>query len=282
MLYVPYGGDFRWQLHSHGSTRPAAGFGATVTASSTVNTMGAWSGVITTPTDEDAYGILINVNAIAQSASSRQALLDIGIDEAGGTSYSVKIPYLYVANASNYNTATGGVWYYFPLFIPAGCTIGARLQSVISSQTARCTVQLFGQPSRPEFVRYGTSVEAIGVDAANSAGTVIVPGTTSEGSWTDFGSPTSDAWWWQAGYGQNDTSTINAAIHIDVAAGDASNKKFLIENMLVVVSSAEQVQNAPFTIGCVANVDAATTLYMRAQSSASADSNVSGIIYALS
>jgi len=279
-LYVPYSGDFRWQLHSHGSTRPALAYGTTVTASGTTNTKGSWANVVTTPTAHDSYLVVINVNGLALSATSRQALLDIGIDEAGGTSYTVKINDLYVTNAGPY-TVNGGIWYVFPLRIPAGSTIGARVQCTIASVTCAVNIQLFGLPAHPEMIRVGSRVETIGAVTASSSGTAITPGSTSEGAWTSMGSLSNDAWWWQVGFGQNDGSTSAAGIHFDVSAGDASNKKFLLENLLFINTAAEQQGNLPTSFGCVANAKTSDTIYVRAQTSASNDTSPSTIIYAL-
>lgn len=281
MLYIPSGSDFRWTLDSQAGIRPAAAFGTTMTASASINTMGAWADVVASPTAYDAYAILVNVNSVAVSASSRQTLVDIGVDEAGGTSYSVKIPYLYCTNASPYNIGSGGVWFYFPLFIPAGSTIGARMQSVVASATGRARVILYGRPVRPETTRFGTFVEAIGVTASSSSGTVMTPGTTAEGAWVSLGSPTRSVWWWQVGFGQNDSTVGTAAIHLDLSAGDATNKKSLVDDLLICNTTSEQQNNSPLMAGCTANADSTVNIYGRAQSSAGADTSVSMIAYAL-
>ena len=115
-LYVPYHQDFKWQLAST-STRPAAAYGSVITPG--LNTMGSWVQLLTgAQMANDAYGILININNSSTSATTRNILLDVGVDNAGGTSYTVKIPYLMGGHASPYNIGSGGIWYYFPLFIP--------------------------------------------------------------------------------------------------------------------------------------------------------------------
>lgn len=280
MLYVPSGADFRWSLDSQAGVRPAAAYGAAMTAGA-VHTKGSYVTLIGTPTAYDSYGILINANSLAGTTSSRQALMDIGVDQAGGTSFTDTIPNLYITNASPYNVGSGGVWYYFPLFIPAGSTIGARFQCAVASATARVRVILYGRPVNPSSVRFGTHVEAIGDDTATSAGVTVTPGTTAEGAWASIGSPARSVWWWQLGFGQNDTTTGAAAIHVDLSAGDATFKKSLVDDLLIINTTIEQQNNSPLIAGCTANADASVSIYARAQSSAAADSNCSVIVHAL-
>lgn len=120
-------------------------------------------------------------------------LLDILIDPAGGTSWSSLIDDLLVG----YLPAVGTQWmpydlYHFPIWIPAGASIGARSRArrataglIVSS------VQVFayGGNSNPGSWWCGQSVETIGVTAANSAGTAHTPGNSgSYSSWADLGS----------------------------------------------------------------------------------------------
>jgi hypothetical protein len=279
MLLVPENNEFRWHLHSHPTTRPAAAFGTLVTASASANTKGSYANVITTATEYDSYYIVININSGATSTAVKNYLVDIGIDEAGGTSYTVKIPDLYACDASPYTV--GGVWYSFPLFIKAGSTIGARTQCDTGSATAYVNIQLFGQPTNPDIIKCGSYVEALGVDTSQSRGTSITMGTTSEGAWTSVGSPTNNLWFWQAGYGVNDASISLAVIDIDVSAGDVTNKKELIYNMLVTCTSTEQITKLPYTLGCVGYVDESETVYTRAQSSAASDTLPMIAVYGL-
>lgn len=280
-LHVPSLNDYRWQLSSQAGVRPAAAYGTVVTP---VNiSKGTYVQVFSgAAVVNDVYFILINVNSNSVSASARDTLLDIGVDEAGGTSYTARIPDLLVSNASPYNVGSGGVWYAFPLFIPAGSSIAARAAvNNASVGTLRVLIYLYGQPRRPETTRFGRTVQAIGVVPVSVRGTLVTPGTTSDGAWTLLGATSQTLWWWQYGYGTNDTTMTAAGIHADLSAGSAGGQKMLLEDALICITSTEQANNAPLTAGCVANVAPSQNIYGRLQSSAAADSNVSMIAYGL-
>ncbi|MCB1711296.1 MAG: hypothetical protein KDH96_02085 [Candidatus Riesia sp.] len=284
MLYSSISPNFQWEYHSHDTTRPGSSYGTIVTAAGSSHTKGSYTGIVTTPTAYDTYMIWININSGTQSAVNNQGLMDIAIDPAGGTSYTeLIIPDLYVTNAGNYNTiGSGGIYYIFPLFIPAGATIAARVQSNTASRTYRVNMRLMGLPTNPEMVRFGTKVEALGVNSASSAGTLITMGTTSEGAWTSIASPTYDTWWWQIGYGAADKSTSSVTYHLDVGVGDATNKKIVVKDFPVFVSGVEEQYTLPFAVGAYGIGTPSDTVYARGQSSGAVDSNTSVIVYALS
>lgn len=279
MLWVPSGQDFKWSVES-ATGRPAASFGTTVTAAASANTMGSWATVLSgASVTEDVWAILININSVGASTTNTAALMDIGIDEAGGTSYTTKIPYLICGNASTY-TVGGGVYYYFPLFIKAGSSIGARFQNVTASRTARCWVTLYGSPARPETTRVGYVVEALGINAGTSTGTSITAGTTGEGAWTSIGTLAEPAWWWQIGHNYTGTSQVAAAWHWDIASNSAGDVK-LVTSIRTESTSAELISNPPLTAGCTANVAGGTTIYARGQCSGTPPSGTAVGIYSI-
>lgn len=280
MLWVPSGADYRWQVSST-TARPAAAYGTTITASASVNTMGSWATVMSAASvTQEVCAILVNINSVGASGVATDALFDIGIDPAGGTSFTVLLPYLIGGGATTY-TVGGGVWYYFPIRIPAGSTIGARMQSQTASRTGRVWVTLFGQPAKPETTRVGASVEAVGVVSASSRGTAITAGTTSEGSWTSLGSLTAGAWWFQLGHSYNGTAQVAAAWHWDVGIG-SSGSKVLIADIRTETTTAELTSNHPPLIaGCVANAEAGEAIYARGQCSGTPAATTGVAVYAL-
>ncbi len=278
-LYVPAGNDYRWQLSSQQGVRPAAAYGDTVTPGN--NTKGSWVQIFSAAEiANEVWAVLINVNSIAVSAAAKDALVDIGIGGAGAE--VTWLPNLLCSCASPYNVGSGGVWYYFPIGLASGTRISARGQvNNATVGTIRVVMWVFGRPRNPETTRRGWKVEAIGVDTANSRGTVITPGTTSDGAWTLLGATTRRAWWWQQGFGTNDSTMTAAALHLDLSAGTAGGQKMLIEDQVICVTTAEQINNAPFTAGCTGGVASGTNIYGRAQSSAAADTQPSMAAYAL-
>ena len=228
-------------------TRPAAAWGTSITPGN--NTYGSYVQVLTATSDE-TYLCRVTLASFFTSAQARDALVTIGIDPAGGTSYTDLIPDLMASCAPNYYSALPSPTIYeFPIRIPAGATVGAKA-SVNNGTvgTGRVAVTLFGRPSRPELVKAGTFVQAFGVTAASSSGTAITPGTTSEGAWTQLGSAlTVPLWWWEWGVGINNATMTNNNHHVDIGIGDAGNKKIVVPNGIAGETSSETISK--LTIG---------------------------------
>jgi hypothetical protein len=283
-LYVPIGQDFKWQI-ANTTARPVAGYGTTVTAGGTANTKGAWAQLFSAATVvNDVYGILICVNNGAANNAIRNRLLDIGVDNAGGTNYRVIVPDLITSNASPYTSPGGGVWYYFPIYIRSGSSIAARAQSSTGNAACSVYVNLFGQPRRPDAVRVGSIVYSFGISPTVSRGTPITIGTTAKSAYTLIGNNNTGRrlWWWQLGYCSNDSSTSNAAIHFDAAAGpSATVNKPLLQNFYISTTTAEQQMNLPLTAGCTSTVAAGDNLYIRSQSSTAGDTTPTAALYAV-
>lgn len=267
MLHVPVGANSFGAVVPNVTGRPAAAFGTAVTP--TANSEGAWTQIFSA-TSWDSFGILVNVNSNTGSAASRNTVLDIGIDEAGGTSYIERVSDLVCAGASAYNLGGSGVWYYFPLFIPAGSSIAVRGNSTVAT-AFRVYAQLMQKPANPAMVRKGSFVETLGV--SGNAGTVFVPGATFEGAWTLVGTTTKRCWWWQVGVQLStaDTSWTAGVLHVDVAVGDGTNFDVIIQDTPIITSTAEALTNIPITAGVEWDVPAGSNIYVRGQFSASLD-----------
>ena len=276
MLYSPQGQDFQTVISNVTSTRPpatATNFGTAVTVNASTTVYGAWAELIAgASVTTDIYGILLNINNYGVSNSNRNALFDIGVDNAGGTTYVTKIPQLMGGSASPYYLGSGGIWDYFPLYIPAGSSVAVQAKGTVASTTTGVACWLFGQPRRPENVRSGSYVDAYGIDNTNNRGTTITIGTTAEGAWTSLGTTTRSYWWQQCGFAQNDTSQTAAAIHVDIAAGASTTRnKILIENQLYIITAAEQISCNPNFMGSYNNIASGQIVYGRAQSSSISD-----------
>lgn len=172
MLWVPQGaGTLLQASHSSVSTE-----GTTVTAAGSAHTKGSWQEIIAS-TQQRASAIMVSLANVGVATTNARMLVDIGI--GASTQEVVLIPDLNAGNAAPWaNTPGGGAFYIFPLFIPAGARIAARCQASAASDTVQVMVWLIGGPRLPgQFV--GTRVTAYGVNAANSRGTAITPGSTS-------------------------------------------------------------------------------------------------------
>lgn len=226
------------------------------------------------------YGIQLVLAGNNAAAAARDALVDIGIDEAGGSSYTGKIPDLICTGAVNNDK--GGISFYFPLGIKAGSTIAARA-SVNNATVGTIYVwaTLFGLPRNPESCRVGSFVEAIGVVSATSKGTDVTSGSTSEGAWTSLGSTANPCWWWQQGMGLNNSNTGARVYALDLGVGDGSNKDVVIQDQTWGSDTSERLVNTMQLLGCERHVPAGTNVYGRIQCSGTPDSGSSMVAYAL-
>lgn len=287
MLWTKTSGEFEWSI-SNSSARPAAGYGTSITPaaskSTNINTGGGFYQLFTgASVVTDVWGVLICLNNGATSAAARLIAVDIGINTAGSHTnggYTVVIPNLLASNAAPL-TIGGGVWYYFPLGIPAGSSIAAR--AISNATTAlNCWVTLVGRPKYPHLTRVGSFVKAYGITEGANVGTTITSGTTSEGAATLLGTTTSDHWWWQVGMGINDTTITAQVYFLDLLVGpNTTNLRGVIDNQPIVCTAAEQVSNLPVTVGCAAEVEVGRNVYARLQCSGTADSVLGVAAYAL-
>lgn len=234
--------------------------------------------------DHDIYAIYININRVAGSGAS-DAICNIGIDPAGGTSFTTLIPDLLCSSASVYaasfNGASGGISYYFPIFIPAGSSVGAQFSTNASVNDPYAFVTLYGQPSRPDAINVGRWVDSYGITAASSSGTAVTPGTSSPGAWTSLGTPTRSGWYTQVGIGINDSTMAAESYLCDLAVGDASNKRIITEHNIFSTDTLEQMSCDYRDEQCYAPVTTSDIIYGRIQASATANSNLSLAAYVL-
>lgn len=280
-LFVPAGYDFQWYTSNALATRPTTtSLGTTITPVA-APTFGSWAQLLAAASvTQDIYGVAICINNGATSAATRNLLIDIGVDNAGGTAYLTKIPYLVGGSASPYGLGSSGIWYYFPLFIKSGSSIAARAMGTTTA-TFQVLIYVFGQPRRPDAVRCGSYVDAYGYLTATASGTLVTPGTTAEGAWTSLGTTTDNYWWWQCGYTCIDTTMTAAILHADLSVGTAANKKILFENQIWQTTAAEQISCNINSINAYNNSVLGDIVYGRLQSSGTADTSTGMVAYGL-
>lgn len=259
--------------------RPADAMGATITPAQ--NAYGSYATVLAGATGgpgggatEDAFGIWLNFNSGDVSTAARDIITKVRI---GGTE---KILHLLASNAAPY--LRGGVHYYFPLYIPGGSDIDVAASvnnATVGTLRAQCA--LFCRPSEPT-PRYGSYVRTFGEVTASSRGTLVTPGTTSIGAYTQLGAAVAtddDLWWWQVGIGINDPS-IASQYRLDLAVGDASNKRLAVLNELAVTITTEAISKFCQQPGW-RRAKPGELVYGRAWSEVAADTDVSMCAYAV-
>lgn len=276
-LWVPNGGgDFGFYVSSF-TGQPVANPGTTVTPGN--NTMGSYAQVLTALA-EDVFGLLINFNSNNVTTAARNTLVDIGVDPAGGTSYSVLAQEL-MASCAGSHVNLGSVWYYFPIWIRAGSTVAARASvNNATVGTLKCWLQAYGKPRDPRSVKVGTFIRTFGTTLASSTGTNVTPGDAAEGAWTQIGSATAEPlWWWQCGYSINDATLAAQVLHADVGIGDASNKRIVIADQPFRSNASEEVGSQLAVVGCEAWAPTGTLVYGRLQASVAANTNDGLAVY---
>jgi hypothetical protein len=276
--------EFGLYIHSLGAdVQPSTTYGTSITPGS--NTYNSYTSLIAgASVTDDVYEILICTTSNNVSAAQRDTLLTIGLDPAGGTSFTDSINHLLVSNASNYLTTlpgSAGITYVFPLFIKAGTSIGAKASvNNATVGTLRCFVILSCKPSRPDLLRVGSFVRTFGEVTASSCGTSVTPGTTSKGSYVQLGSALAEPlWYWEVGFGCNDsTATMgNQMFHLDVAIGDASNKRIVVPDCPISTSASETASKPIW--GYPAQAAIGDLVYGRAQGGGSGGDTFSMIAY---
>lgn len=172
-----------------GATTPSTTPGTTVTAGAS-NADGTEVSLLSA-LGHDAEFVAIGIAGFFTSNNTRATLLDILIDPAGGTTWSVLIDNL-LCGQTNATSVTANVplWYYFPLWIPAGASIGARARNNTASTIAgKVIISVMGANARPGTIWCGRKVETIGVTESTSTGTSHTPGTSpTYSSWSNVGS----------------------------------------------------------------------------------------------
>lgn len=203
-------------------TPPAATVGTNFTAGAS-NTDGTSVSVISA-LSHDLHYLIVGIGGVNVSTGDGQGLLDILIDRAGGTSWSSFIDDLVCGFTPTPAAGTAGIqqWYHFPLFVPAGASLGVRARTAHTANitSGRVVIYGYGEPSRPDMWWCGTGVESLGINEASSKGTNVTPGNSGTySSWTTIGTSSyrygavqfgvngSDAtasaigYYWQIGYG---------------------------------------------------------------------------------
>jgi hypothetical protein len=221
---------------------PGASFGVAVTPGT--NAYGSYTSVLTGATvTDDVYGLWVGACSGFVSGAARDILITIGYDHAGGTSFTDWIPDLLATGACSYSgvSVAGGLWYFFPLYLKSGSSIGAK--ATVNNGTVGTVnvgVKLLCKPSRPDMLKLGTFVKAFGTAVGTSSGTAVTAGAGSEGAWTQLGSAVADRlFFWQVMMGLNNATYNNNGVHLDLGLGDGSNKRVVVQDQFIGTSTNE-------------------------------------------
>lgn len=172
----------------------------------------------------DGHLIVISVGDMWTTGTNPATLLDIMIDPAGGTSWSEFISDLVVGGAGDMTAGQTALTlhYVFPIWIPAGASIGVRSRCAAAAITSLSMVAItvFGGPSRPDMWWCGQKVESLGITAASSKGTDHTPGNSGAfSSWATVGTSTAHYGAVQLGIGAHLTAINELIYHWQIGYG---------------------------------------------------------------
>lgn len=243
-------------------------FGTGVTAGAS-NTDGSAATLLSALAHDCEY-LVLGLSGFGQTGANSSALLDLMIDPAGGTDWSELIADLLAGytHPFDWDSGSAGVgvprMYHFPLWIPAGASIGARARTAHTAAiTGRVVAYGAGGNRNPASWWCGQKVETVGTfNAAASIGQAHTPGASGAfSSWTSLGSATgadTGAVQW-AVQGEMDASATGRVYHFEFGAG--SNR--IGPRFMVGVTGAES--SARFSPGPVfAQIPSGTQLQLRA------------------
>ena len=264
------GCNFRTVYSNVTAVRPSTtAWGTNVTPGN--NTKGTAVSLGVTATDA-CYAVAVSFSNSSTSGAIRNSLTSIMMDPAGGTTYTTELlPNLMSGCAGPYGGASPGqIFYYFPIYVPAGATLAAQAQANTTLTAFPVAIWLFSDPTNPESLVYGHRCEAIGAVTASSQGTASTAGTTSDGAWTSLGSSTQQNFWWQQGF-QISNGTITALVYSAQLSADnnATTPKIITDDLIINTTSLEQIgySNQSTFNRNMAPVASGTTIYTRTQAS---------------
>lgn len=280
MLAAPGLSSYGFTFDNWGAN-PSGTLGTSVVPGAS-NVEGSWTQIASGANiARDCHWLEVRVHSGSTSTAQKDMLLDIGVDDAGGSSYAAKISDIVCGGTSNLSTSGGGfgggIAFLLPIFIKAGSSVAARVQgSNATAGTVRVTAKFFGDPSNPENIPVGQYSETIGT-ITNSAGVSFTPGNAADGTWVSLGATAREMWWWQLGVQLSSAAIVTSNIYtyVELAYGDATNKITIQREMFNQATTEDIAQLLEANLNwlnCYQYVPAATNIYVRGRSSASGNS----------
>lgn len=184
-----------WYFAAETDNCAAATLNGTQVVAAASNSIGTAVTMLTSLSHDVHYLMLQFGTAASPSGTNPCALIDLLTDPAGGTSWSVMIACLQAGPGWNpFAPIAYPQSYAFPLWIPAGSSVGLRARTThTAARNYRCVIHAFGEPSNPAMWWCGTAVEPLGVTTVSSRGTTVTPATGASGTlgaWTSIGMST--------------------------------------------------------------------------------------------
>lgn len=260
MLYPGSPCGFSFTYDNWGAD-PSASPGTSITPGAS-DAEGSWTQVASSSNiAQDVYFVSVALMAGFTGAAAKNHLLDIGVDPAGGTSYTAVVSNFTCGSSA---TQTGARSLAFPLFIKAGSSVAVRVQgSNATAGTVRVIAKFYGQPSVPEVLPICTYSETIGA-ITGSLGVSFTPGNGVDGTWVSLGTTTKPARWVQLGFQINNATMSAHQTYVDLGVGDATNKRVLIRTHMSSSSTEVITEQVAGNLGwCAVSLPSGSELWIR-------------------
>jgi hypothetical protein len=276
-----------WQRNTDTNTNdtPTAQGGVSLPRGATDGTTkGAWTNISTYGSDTtiDAECLLTDIQygGVANAATALPACMDIGVDTAGGTSYSLVASNVLVGQ-SGVRPERGVNLLRLPLRIPSGASVAARVSTPNTGGLTGVHAHFYGAPSRPESVWAGSFCESVGIAndgsvPSSNSGTSITPGNSGAwGSWASLGTTVNALHFWQLFIGANNATLNTLYYFFELYFGDGSTYVPIIIKRLVQIENNERVYLTGVHRAVSVSVPAGSAIYARATCSGTTDTGLS-------
>lgn len=238
-----------------GSDAAASG-GVVVTASASSNTKGAWVQLSAASAAEASW-----IDVIFGSTSTvGRFLIDIGIGASGAE--TVLLSNLHFDNGVAQINSAGH--YRFPVAIPAGSRVAARMQCTSASATMR-VLAILGHGDPGGLTAPG-SVQTYGANTADSGLTAVNAGSGTanlDTAWVQLtASTTAAARWLVVGLGHDTTTAAGNRVLLDIGIGAAGAEVEILSDLFVIIGGGEETTN-PRTLAFPVDIPAGTRIAVR-------------------
>jgi len=246
---------------TYGAVTSGASTGTSV-SDAAANVKGSWV-ELSSSTSEEMSSVAVVVPRTFNTGGTTKYALDIGIGAA--SSEVVIIPDLIFSNTQT--TREPGWCWRFPITIPKGTRVAARLQSPVSGVRS-VAVMLLGTTSSFARAENPYRVLAEGFTAASTSGTQVDSGGTAntKNGFAEITASTSEeysSFLLTASHGGN-SGMVDADFLLDVAIGAASSEEVIVDNLPIVSSIRECLYYPSITFNH--QIPAGTRISVRTQS----------------
>ena len=213
--------------------------GTPITASASANTMGAWTQLVASTTNDASWAL---VTIISNYTYYDNVAVNIGVGSSGNE--IVLVPYLVCPYY--WNGGQGPTFKYsFPLSIPAGTRISAQAQGSGGGENVQVSITLFDAAFTQ--MEGAAGVDAIGFNAASTIGTPITPGNAAQGAFTQIIGSTSRDYIGLFGAFDNTLSGSQSGNYeVDVAIGPSGLEQIIIPGFLFDIAQSRIEDGMPF------------------------------------